>query len=161
MERTYPPNLRAGPVRLQKCAPGPKECQELLFANCDQDVSCEDAWRRGTNGAGGESFPRTLPQSSYATVATRRRGTQSFALQRPQARPTSILTQGRRRYKEGVQQTSVTRLSWRALYPFSMRRTSVRLSRCSWPGASSSIFHRAACASPLGFVLLKEHVSVT
>jgi hypothetical protein len=29
-----------------------------------------------------------------------------------------------------------------------MRRTSVRLSRCSWSGASSSIFHRAACASP-------------
>jgi hypothetical protein len=160
MERTYPPNLRAGPVRLQKCAPGPKECQELLFANCDQDVSCEDAWRRGTNGAGGESFPRTLPQSSYATVATRRRGTQSFALQRPQARPTSILTQGRRRYKEACRRPLYPVLAG-ALYHFSMRRTSVRLSRCSWPGASSSIFHRAACASPLGFVLLKEHVSVT
>jgi hypothetical protein len=35
-----------------------------------------------------------------------------------------------------------------ALYHFSMWRTSVRLSRCSWSGASSSIFHSAACASP-------------
>ena len=41
-----------------------------------------------------ESFPRTLPQSSFATVATAATGEiMSLTLQRPQARPTSILTQ--------------------------------------------------------------------
>jgi hypothetical protein len=146
MERTYPPQPPRWACSPPKVCARTKRVSRTLFANCDQDVSCEDAWRRGTNGAGAERFPSTLPRS-FATVATRRRGTQSLTLQRPQARPTPILAQGRQRHKEGAQ-TSVPPSSWRALNPFSMRRTSVRLSRRAWSGASSSIFHRAACASP-------------
>jgi hypothetical protein len=51
---------------------------------------------------GRERFP-SLSLRAFATVATRRRGEQSFTLQRPQARPTSILTQRRQRYKTGAQ----------------------------------------------------------
>jgi hypothetical protein len=46
------------------------------------------------SGAGVESSPETLPQSSFATVATLRRGEQSLTLQRPQARPDRFLLRG-------------------------------------------------------------------
>ena len=56
---------------------------------------------RGTRkGASGESAG-TLPQSSFATVATRRGEEQSLTLQRPQARPRAILTRGAARGRAG------------------------------------------------------------
>jgi hypothetical protein len=48
-------------------------------------------WRRRTMGRAWRVRRRTLPQSSFATVATRRRGEQSLTLQRPQARPARSL----------------------------------------------------------------------
>jgi hypothetical protein len=45
------------------------------------------------------------------------------------------------------------------LYHFSTRRTSVSRSRCSWSGASSSIFQRTACASPSVSYFLRSTVS--
>ena len=43
-------------------------------------------------GAGGESSLTTLPQSSFATVATRQLGGQSLTLHRPQTHPTLNIT---------------------------------------------------------------------
>jgi len=160
MERTYPPNLRTGPVRLQKCAPGPKECQEL-----SSQIATKTSLAR-TLGAAAQMgrawrVSQGLSLRAFATVATQRRGRiVSLTLQRPQARPTSILTQGRRRYKEGVQQTSVPRLSWRALplldaenigepVPLLLVRRIVKH------------LPENCLRLPFGFVLLKKHGSVT
>jgi hypothetical protein len=71
-------------------------------------------------GGRGE-LSETLLLSAFATVATGRRGVPSLTLQRPQARPTSILTQGRQRYKRGGQ----TPL-YHVLYPRTGRRATLR-----------------------------------
>ena len=94
-----------------------------------------------------ESFPRTLPQSLCHSRNAATGEIMSLTLQRPQARPTSILTQKAAKVQEGCSRPLYPVLAG-ALYHFSRLRTSLSQSRCSWSGASSSIFHRTACASP-------------
>jgi hypothetical protein len=66
-------------MKAANATPQPRTCQEFRY-------HCALPHKKG---AGGESSLTTLPQSSFATVATRRRGEQSLALHRPQAHPTS------------------------------------------------------------------------
>jgi hypothetical protein len=104
---------------------------------------------RGTRrGASGESAG-TLPQSSFATVATRRGEEQSLTLQRPQARPGAILTRGAARGRAGRTSRRLRQNAPRA--PASTAnaasRSSLGRARRSSPWARAPLFRAEAVVS--------------